>query len=98
MVGNELPMEGLGKSKEGGMRCTMEFFLALEPSTLLILPVPLKRCRDINAVSEDLVREVINIGLLHEVLDQMHKKWPKITACNVHAPRRYITKIRICCV
>lgn len=52
----------------------MEVFLGLKPSPLVIRPLPLRRYCDLNSVSEERCKQILNLGTLAEALDQRHKE------------------------
>lgn len=69
---NHSPAIRLGKNKQGSTLCPMEDLTALKPSPLLKRPMPLRNFKDVKALDEARTRELINMAMIYEVLDQMH--------------------------
>lgn len=70
---NHSPIKRLGRNRAGNMRCPMEVFTGLTPSPLLVRPMPLKTYRTVRVLDNERVRSIIDIGKLHESLEEMHK-------------------------
>lgn len=71
-VMNQSPVKRLGENKEGIPPCRTEVFTGLKQSALLIRPMQLLKCRELNAVNEARVWEILNIESVHESLEEMN--------------------------
>lgn len=70
---NKSPVERLGTNKEGKLRCPMKVFLGLKLCMLVIRPLPLRRYRDLNLLTEKRCMQVVNMRIVHLASDQVQR-------------------------
>lgn len=85
---NQSPVDMLAKNKERMTRCPMEVVKGLEPSALLLRSIPLIKSIELKALNEARAKEVMNIGAIHESLEEMHREVGKGNELRCQRARR----------
>lgn len=73
-VVNHSPVERLGRSANGNMRCPMEVFSGLKPPSLIVRPLPMRTYRDMETLNAARCQSILNINDVHQALEVMHKE------------------------
>lgn len=93
---NHSSSKQLGKNKEGNMLSPVEVFTALKPSHILIKPMPLRKFRNIEAMNEEGMKDLVSITKLQEALTQRHKDAAQSKAIRgTHAKQLHNTKTNV---
>lgn len=72
-VVNQSPVERLVRNNNEKLKCPMEVFSRLKPSSLIIRSLPTRTYRDLKAIAEERFRSIVNIEKVHRALERMHK-------------------------
>lgn len=70
---NQSSRQRLEKSKDGRVSCRMELFTGPTPSSMLLSPMPLKSCRTLQALKQERIRKIADVGKLHGALDNVYR-------------------------
>lgn len=74
----------------------MEIFTGLKTPPLLISPTPLRIYKDVRATDEAKMAEIINIAVLHEAVEKVHKEVEKKNTANrTRAQKWYNAKTNV---
>lgn len=70
---NQSAVQRLGRNGARKLRCPMEVFSGLQPPAMVIRPIPLRPYRNMRTIDEERCKEIMNIGSMHDALQQMHE-------------------------
>lgn len=71
---NHSPLKRSGRNSIGNMRCHMEVFTGPTLSPLLFRPTPMKTYRTLQAIGDERLRSVVNVGKLQKSFDGINKE------------------------